>query len=134
RGASLIPGSPFPHSFAHTRLNRIVGMEWVERYGLLLVQDEHDLGQGNKRLQREQTERVHLRLLDLDERRVYPWIKAIPHGDAFVMLNESSENLVSYFHAGAMAIVEADASLVYIERARSRVIRIADGLLAAAKA
>src|SRR5690606_13804874 len=58
---------------------------------------------------------------------------AIPHAEAFHMWNETSQSLVSYYHRGAMAIVQDDAWLVYLERSRSRVIRIADGMLAAAK-
>jgi hypothetical protein len=123
----------YPFSFAEMRLAQIVGMEWVERYDALLVQDEHPLGRGNARLQREQTERIHLRLLDLDARLIYPWIKPIPHAEAFHMWNAVSQNLVSYYHLGAMAVVQDDASLVYLERARSRVFRIADGMLGVAK-
>ncbi|HVI01213.1 MAG TPA: hypothetical protein VM869_20995 [Enhygromyxa sp.] len=134
--SELLPqGRQFSYPFAldELRLNRIVGMEWVDRYGALLVQDEHDLGRKHERLHYEQTERVHLRLLDLDAGLIYPWIKAIPHGEAFHMWNEVAQNLVSYYHFGAMAIAQHDASLVYVERERSRVFRIADGLLAAAK-
>ncbi|MFO7566884.1 MAG: hypothetical protein R6X02_29845 [Enhygromyxa sp.] len=135
--AELLPGeleASYPYGFEQMRLNRIVGMEWVERYGALLVQDEHDLGRDHKRLRREQTERVHLRLLDFDAGLIYPWIKAIPHAEAFHLWNETSRNLVSYYHLGAMAVVQDDASLVYLERTRSRLVRIADGLLAASKA
>lgn len=135
-GAELLPQefqNTYPFSFEEQRLNRIVGMEWVDRYQALLVQDEHDLGRPHARLQREQTERVHLRLLDLDAGLIYPWTKAIPHAEAFHMWNEVAQNLASYFHFGAMAIVQDDASLVYLERTRSRLVRIADGLLAAAK-
>lgn len=126
-------GATYPYSFAELRLNRIVAMEWVERHGALLIQDEHELVQTSSRLTRETTERVHLRLLDLDHGLVYPWIKAIPHAEAFHMWNETTQSLVSYFHLGSMAVVQDDASLVYLERSRSRLFRIADGLLAAAK-
>ena len=126
--------STYPFSFTEMRLESIVGMEWVERYDALLIQDEHPLGKPNKRLQREETERVHLRLLDLDHELIYPWIKAIPHAEAFHMWNAYSQNLVSYYHEGSMAVVQGDASLVYVEHERSRVLRIADGLLGVAKA
>jgi hypothetical protein len=132
-GVELLPRGAYPFGFAEMRLNRILAMEWVDRYGALLVQDAHELGTPHKRLQREQTERVHLRLLDLDNQRIYPWIKATPHAEASHMWNAVTNNLVSYTHLGAMAVVESDASLVYVERTRSRVFRIADGLLAAAK-
>jgi hypothetical protein len=123
----------YPFSFAEMRLNQIVGMEWVDRYDALLVQDQHSLGLGHPRLLREETERIHLRLLDFDAELIYPWIKATPHAEAFHMWNEVTQNLVSYYHLGAMAVVQDDASLVYVERTRSRVFRIADGILAVAK-
>jgi len=124
----------YPFDFHEMRVNRIVGMEWVERYGALLIQDEHDLGNEHKRLRREQTERVHLRLLDFEAQLIFPWIKAIAHAEAFHMWNEVTNNLVSYYHFGAMAVAQDDASLVYLERERSRLFRLADGLLGAAKA
>lgn len=123
----------YPFGFDEMRLDRIVGMEWVDRYHALLVQDEHRFAVDHRRLLREETERVHLRLLDLDARLIYPWIKAIPHGEAFHMWNEATQNLASYYHLGTMAIAQHDASLVYVERSRSRVFRIADGMLGAAK-
>ncbi len=136
-GAELLPRafkSTYPFSFAEMRVNRIIAMEWVDRYHALLIQDEHDLGTRNQRLERELTERVHVRLLDLDNQLIYPWVKAIPHAEAFHMWNEAGRSLVSYFHLGSMAVVQADASLVWVERTRSRVIRLADGFLGAAKA
>ena len=136
-GPELLPrafNSTYPFSFAEMGVNRIVGMEWVERYDALLIQDEHDLGRSNERLHREETERIHVRLLDLEHELIYPWVKAIPHAEAFHMWNEVSQNLVSYFHLGAMAVAQDDASLIYVERDRSRLFRISDGIEAAAKA
>lgn len=131
-GPELLPNEFkrfYPFGFDEMRVQQIVGMEWVERYGALLIQDEHPLGVGNKRLQREQTERIHLRLLDFEREQILPWVKAITHGDAFHMWNAKTQNLVSYYHLGSMAIAQDDASLVWVERTRSRVFRIADGLL-----
>jgi hypothetical protein len=135
--SELLPqglGLTYPFRFDEQRVNRIVGMQWVERYGALLIQDAHDLGKYDKRLRSEETERVHLRLLDLDHELIWPWIKPIPHAEAFHMWNAYSSNLVSYYHFGSMAVVQADASLLYLERERSRLTRIADGMLGVAKA
>jgi hypothetical protein len=131
-GPELLPNEfkrIYPFGFDEMRVQEIVAMEWVDRYGALLIQDQHALGTGNKRLQREQTERIHVRLLDFESEQFLPWVKPIPHGDAFHMWNAKSQNLVSYYHLGAMAIAQDDASLVWVERTRSRVFRIADGML-----
>ncbi len=136
RGAELLPNKfkwVYPFSFAEMRMHRIVALEWIDRHDLLLVQDEHDLAEPTDRLERELSERVHLRVIDLDAELIYPWLKPIPHAEAFHMWNEVTQSLVSYFHLGAMALVQDDASLVWVERERSRVFRIADGLLAGAK-
>jgi hypothetical protein len=135
-GPELLPNEfkrVYPFGFDEMRVHQIVGMEWVDRYGALLIQDEHPIGIEHKRLQREQTERVHVRLLDFEREQFLPWVKAIPHGEAFHMWNAKSQSLASYFHFGAMAIAQDDASLVWVERTRSRVFRIADGLLGIAK-
>jgi hypothetical protein len=135
-GAELLPNEleqAYPFGFDEMRVHEIAGMEWVDRYGALLIQDEHPLGTKSNRLQREETERIHVRLLDLEREQFLPWVKPIPHGDAFHMWNARSQNLVSYYHLGAMAIAQDDASLVWVERTRSRVFRIADGLLGVEK-
>jgi hypothetical protein len=135
-GPELLPNEfkrVYPFGFDEMRVHEIVGMEWVDRYGALLIQDQHPLGTVNKRLQREETERIHVRLLDLEREQFLPWVKAIPHSEAFHMWNAKSENLVSYFHFGSMAVAQDDASLVWVERDRSRVFRIADGLLGVEK-
>lgn len=135
-GPELLPNEfkrVYPFGFDEMRVQEIVGMEWVDRYGALLIQDQHALGVGHKRLEREQTERIHVRLLDFEREQFLPWVKPIPHGEAFHMWNAKTENLVSYYHLGAMAIAQDDASLVWVERTRSRIFRIADGLLGIAK-
>ncbi|KIG12050.1 hypothetical protein DB30_02105 [Enhygromyxa salina] len=135
-GEDLLPdefGQTYPFGFDEMRFEQIVDMEWVERYGALLIQDQQALGGGNSRLHREETERIHLRLVDLDNRMILPWVKAIPHSEAFHMWNAKTKNFVSYYHLGAMAIARDDASLVWVEHDRSRVFRQADGLLGVQK-
>jgi hypothetical protein len=123
----------YPYNYADVRLANVVDLRFVERYGGLLVVDEFPLTKSSKRLQKELTERVHLRYFDLDAKRILPWIKTIPHGEAHAMVNETVEQIVSYWHLGSMAIAQDDASLVWVERRRSRLFRIADGLLGVAK-
>jgi hypothetical protein len=64
---------------------------------------------------------------------VLPWIKALTHGDGHVLYNEDANQFASYWHRGSMALVQDDASLIWVERGRSRVLRIADGMLGLAK-
>jgi hypothetical protein len=125
-------GEHYPFAFDEVRLERVGAMDWVERYGALLVQDQHGVDPQQKRLLREMTERVHLRLLDLKRREVLPWTKAIAHGDANTMWNAKAERYISYFHQGSMAVAQDDASTVWLEHERTRLFRIADGLLGSA--
>ncbi|MFV8751471.1 hypothetical protein ACNOYE_13080 [Nannocystaceae bacterium ST9] len=119
----------FPYEFDAVGLDRIVGLQWVERYQSLLVVDVQQPEREIPGL----TERVHLRLFDFEREQILPWIKPIAHGDAFFDWNASSRMLVSWFHEGSFAFVESDASLLWLERERSRLVWIADGLLGVAK-
>jgi hypothetical protein len=139
-GQQLMPNGHrvvFPYHFDDVRLGQIVDLQFVERYGGLLVADEFPLqtkdAATQKRLEREWTERVHLRYLDLEAERVLPWIKALTHGDGHVLYNADTDQFASYWHLGSMALAQDDASLIWVERSRSRVLRIADGLLGLAK-
>jgi hypothetical protein len=135
-GTELLPHGHqvvYPYHYDDLRLAKVVDLRFVERYGGLLVADEFPLITKSKRLQKELTERVHLRYFDLDAERILPWIKAIPHGEAYALANEGVDLIASYYHLGSMAIAQDDASLVWVERRRSRLFRIADGLLGVAK-
>lgn len=139
-GTQLIPNGHrvgFPYHFDDIRLGQVVDLRFVERYGGLLVADEFPLvakqAKKQRRLEREWTERVHLRYFDLEAERVLPWIKALTHGDGHVLFNADADQFASYWHLGSMALVQDDASLIWVERKRSRVLRIADGMLGLAK-
>ncbi len=123
----------YPYAYDELRLAKVVELRYVERYGGLLVADEFPLTKSSKRLARELTERVQLRYFDLDAERILPWVKAVPHGEAHALYNKVVEQVVSYWHLGAMAIAQDDASLVWVERRRSRLLCVADGLLGVAK-
>ncbi len=119
----------FPYDFNKVHFDAIHDLVYVERYGGLLVQDVL----APQQLVPGLTENAHLRYLNLDDRKVYPWIKPEVNGQSYVMYNASSDSLVSGFHQGSMALDQGSASLFYIEQARSRLVRIEDGILGAAK-
>lgn len=136
------PMAIFPFDFDEVGLSEVVGLQWVERYRALLVVDRRaplsakqarslaaDLA---AQLQRPPSERIQLRLIDFESEQIWPWIKAIPHGDAHFALNAPARVLTSTLHDGSFALVERDASLLWLEHERSRLIRIADGMLGVA--
>jgi hypothetical protein len=127
----------FPYHYDDIRLAKVVDLAYVERYGGLLVADEFppqvEDTERQQRLAREWTERVHLRYFDLGAERVLPWAKALTHGDGHVVYNADVDQFASYWHLGSMALVQDDASLIWVERGRSRVLRVADGMLGVAK-
>lgn len=134
-GESLLPHGHrvgYPYGYDELRLAKPVDLRFIERYGGLLVADEFPLANPSSRAA-QLTERIQLRYFDLDAERILPWIKTVPHGEAHALYNESAEQVVSYWHLGAMAIAQDDASLIWIEQHRSRLLRVADGLLGVAK-
>lgn len=120
----------FPYRFDEVALAKVLDMRFVARYGSLLVADEHPV---TASVEPPPSERVHLRVLDLDEELVLPWIKAQAHGEANTLWNEQAQLNASWYHFGSMALVERDASLVWLEHDRSRLVRIADGMLGLAQ-
>ncbi|WP_146157223.1 hypothetical protein [Enhygromyxa salina] len=135
-GEDLLPNGHrvgFPYHYDELRLAKIVDLRFIERYGGLLIADEFPLENPSESLEKRWTERVHLRYFDLDAARVLPWLKPLTHGDGHVLYNESVDQYASYWHLGSMAIAQDDASMIWVERQRSRIVRIADGLLGVAK-
>ncbi|PRQ03042.1 hypothetical protein ENSA5_18130 [Enhygromyxa salina] len=135
-GEELIPNGHrvgFPFSYDDLRLAKVVDLRFIDRYGGLLIADEFPANTEHEGLRRSVTERIHLRYFDLDAERILPWIKALPHGEAHVLYNERVDQLVSYWHLGSMAVAQDDASLFWVERSRSRILHVADGLLGLAK-
>jgi hypothetical protein len=131
-GSSVVPQSKgvyFPLTYARMRFADIVGMVWVDRYGALLVQDDIPM----PRPVRDLTERIQLRLVDPQAHLVYPWLKPLVHGGGYMHYNQRSDSFVSYFHEGTMAIDQGSANLFWLERGRSRLIQLDDGVLGAAK-
>ncbi|MFV8751472.1 hypothetical protein ACNOYE_13085 [Nannocystaceae bacterium ST9] len=123
----------YPFGFDELRLSEVVDMIWIERYGMLLVADELPLGVSTPRREREIDERIQLRVLDFETEQIWPWLKPIPHGEAWTPWNQTSEAIVSYFHRGSFTLVQAEAGLIWLEHNRSRLLRMADGLLGIAK-
>lgn len=132
RAPELLPqqeGDFFPFSFDEMGLDTIVGLRYVPRYDALLVQDEHQTSINASKV----TERVHLRLLSLAERKIYPWVHPLAHGGGQMFHNRHSDALSSYYHLGSFDLDPQTGTLVYVERYRSRVLALSDGLLGAAK-
>lgn len=128
-------GRSYPFAFDEVRLTKIVDMQWIDRYGMLLVADEQALGRagGHERLERDISERIMLRVLDFEAELVWPWLKPTPHGEAHALWNAPAEMIVTYFHRGSFTLLQGEAGLLWLESGRSRLIRLADGLLGFAK-
>jgi len=118
----------FPFRFDEIRLHKIRDIRYVDRYGGLLVQDEVP----TKKKAPEITERIHLRFLDLANERVYPWLRPLTFGGGHILANKKAGSPVTRFHVGSMALDQRTASLFYLERERSRLVRMGDGLMGAA--
>jgi hypothetical protein len=132
-GTETLPTGGYPFEFDRVQFRKIVAIEWVDRYGALLVADEYAPFTDSSRLQRELTERVHLRLLDFETALIWPWVKPIPHGEAWHTWGKQTSMIGSWYHQGSFAIAQDDASLFWLEHDRSRLLRLADGLLGLAK-
>lgn len=122
----------YPYTFDKLKFTDIVDLAWVDRYGGLLVQERAPHPRRGK-YGNPITARVHLRYLDLDNGLVYPWLKPLVAGSGYFYKNQHSTGFSSYFHDGTMALDPATATLYYVERNRSRLLRLEDGLLGVAK-
>ncbi|PRQ06864.1 hypothetical protein [Enhygromyxa salina] len=134
-GGEVLPQSDtksFPRPFADIKLTEIVGLEYVERYGGLLVQDLAPHPEPGA-YEQPVTERAHLRYLDLEREVVYPWLKPLVVGLGYFYFNQATQGFSSYYHEGSMALDQRSATLVYLERGRSRLLRLEDGLLGVSK-
>lgn len=123
-------GLYFPLAYADTGFQDIADMTWVDRYGGLLVQDDLP----SLRRERRPDERYQLRLVDIEADLVYPWLKPLVHGGGYIMRSTWSGSFLSYYHEGSMAIDQDTATLFWLERSRSRLFHLGDGILGAAKA
>lgn len=124
-----VKGLYMPLDYDQLKLADIVGMVWVERYQALLVQDDLPTKKGVKGM----TERIQLRLVDPEDEVVYPWLKPLVHGGAYLTYNKKSASFTSYFHLGQMALDQDTATLFWLEEHRSRLFYIGDGAMGVAK-
>ncbi len=122
-------GDFFPFGFDELALDHVVDLRYVDRYDALLVQDEHRVAAARE----DVTERVHLRLVSPRERKVYPWVHPLVHGGGHIFHNRHSGALSSNMHSGSMALDPDSATLFYVERERTRLLQLSDGLLGVAK-
>jgi hypothetical protein len=123
-------GHYFPLTFDEFRLLGPRELEYVARYDALLVLDEHPAKSG---ADRDFDERAHLRLLGLADRRVYPWIRPLAYGGGHMFLHAESKTFGSSVHVGSLALEPRSAAVVLVERGRSRVQWLGDGMLALGK-
>lgn len=123
-------GAFFPFAFDEVQLQDVVDVHWVDRYEGLLVQDDVPLAP--KKSRRYVTERIHLRFFSLTDNLVYPWLKPLAFGGGHIVQNVATDSLVTDFHEGSMALDPESLSLFYLEKRRSRLFRMSDGLWGAA--
>ena len=119
----------FPFSFDELGLERVVDLRYVDRYDALLVQDL----QGRNPIDSTVSERAHLRLLSPRTGKIYPWVHPLAHGGGQIFLNEHTRELSSYLHRGSMALDQQTGTLFYLERDRSRLLALGDGLFGTSK-
>ncbi|MCC6145700.1 MAG: hypothetical protein IT368_17980, partial [Candidatus Hydrogenedentes bacterium] len=102
-------------------------LEYVPAYGGLLVHETII----SRRLGDNWTQ--SLRFMHLGTRKVYPWIKPHVTGEGYVFYNEDSSIWLTEFRKGAIALEPETNSLFYLERDRSRLFEMGDGLWGVAK-
>lgn len=124
-------GDYFPFDFDELALDHVIDLRYVDRYDAILVQDEHRPKTKGKAS--SVPERVHLRLLSPRERKVYPWVHPLTHGGGHVYRNVHTKALSSNVHDGSMALDPGSATLFYVERDRTRLLALGDGLYGTAK-
>jgi len=121
-------GKLFPLSFAEVRLDRPFALQYIARYDTLLVADDAK----PKETVVGFTERTQLRMLSLTDRRVYPWIFSQVHAMA-TYVNRPAGSFAGPLHVGSVALDPESASLVVLERDRSRLLWLSDGVWATAR-
>lgn len=127
-------GDYFPFDFDEMALDTIVDLRYVPRYDGVLVLDEHSVAETTSRAREKLvSERAHLRFLSLSDRQIYPWVHPLVHGGGQMFHNRHTGALSSYLHLGSMALDPETATLFYVERSRSRLLQLSDGLLGTAK-
>ncbi len=122
-------GDFFPFAFDRMALDHVVDIRYVDRYDGVLVQDLH----GASHHASSVSERVHLRLLSLSDRQIYPWVHPLVHGGGHMFHNRHTKSLASNVHRGSMALDPHSATLFYVEQERSRLLQLSDGLWGTAK-
>lgn len=117
----------FPRSFDQDRIGLVEGLDWIDRYGGLLVRyrEPPDRGRNLKPSPGES----HWRFFDLERKRITPWIRPRRYGSGHLMWQRPTASFVSPYHPGTVAIDQASASVFHLESDRTRLVRRPDGLL-----
>lgn len=113
----------FPFRADDVRFARVRDLIVAERYDALLIV-------GEERAARDDgvDELVHLRLFDLEQGLLYPWVRPRLSGGAYIAPNNEIGRLTSPVRQGALALHQPTAALFSLERQRGRLTVINDGL------
>ncbi|MBI3119870.1 MAG: hypothetical protein HYZ00_14350, partial [Candidatus Hydrogenedentes bacterium] len=127
----------FPLPFDRVQLREVLDIRYIRRYDGLLVQDYL----APKKLYEEEVSRgeawsfsegVQLRFLRLADNMVYPW-RYPSARESEMLYNAATESHISPFRIGSLAVDPDTAATYYLERDRSYLFRMEDGLWGAAK-
>lgn len=128
----------FPMPFDVVRMAKIADLAYIGRYDGILVQAEEPVTEKGflsgtiEEIEERIAERIHLRFLRCADDRIYQWIKPMVYSK-YDMENVQIKKRVSQFHVGSMAFDERTGMLHWMERFRSRLFAIDDGLWGVAK-
>ena len=124
---------PFPLPFERARFVSIQRLVYVPAYDGLLVADEIALQSGPDDDYERATERLHLRFVHPASRRVFPWLALLTNNEGHFPRFRNNALPGSFFHLGSLALNPTTNQLYVLERERTRLTSVGDGLLAAAQ-
>ncbi len=124
-------GGRFPMPFEEIAFNQISAIRYVDRYAGLLVVDNVNLN--SWQMGSPASERAHLRLVHPASRRVFPWLKPYVNGNAYFPPHHKAKPPGSSYHVSNIALDPSTRDLYLLEKHRTRLIRIEDGLYGASR-
>jgi hypothetical protein len=119
----------FPMATSEVGFTHITALAYVEPYDGLLVVDEVPLT--SPKHETDASERAHLRFVHPSSRRVFPWLKPYVNGNAYFPSAHRTRHRASAFHVSQVALDPETLDLYLLERERSRLLRIGDGIYGA---
>lgn len=119
----------FPIPINEVKFADIVDIVFVERYKGILVVDNLKVGSGINRPR----ETIHLKFINPVDKLVYPWVKPYVFGKANDLRHFGSAKHVSLFQEGGMTLDQETAAVYWVDKERSRLYAINDGIWGAAR-